>query len=133
MKKTFIKAGVTIGALALVSVVGFGAAFGYGGGGSWAIPYNYNQSTVTTPTVTAPVGQVLGATDFQFNSNLGYGMSNDDVKQLQTRLTSEGVYTGPITGYFGKLTLAGVKAYQKAHNIPTTGFVGTLTRAALNG
>jgi len=83
-------------------------------------------------TTTEPVGQVLGESTFVFNTDLGYGMSNDDVMELQKRLTEEGVYTGPITGYFGDLTLAAVKLYQAKHNIIQTGFVGILTRTALN-
>jgi hypothetical protein len=89
--------------------------------------------STTTATTTTPVGQVLGAsTRFIFNMNLGYGMSNDDVKELQERLTEEGVYSGPITGYFGDLTLAAVKLYQAKHGISQTGFLGPLTRGALN-
>jgi peptidoglycan hydrolase-like protein with peptidoglycan-binding domain len=60
--------------------------------------------------------------------NLYFGMmNNDDVKRMQHVLGVK-----PETGNFGLITLAAVKAYQKANNIPATGFVGTLTRASLN-
>lgn len=60
-------------------------------------------------------------------------MSGDVVTQLQNRLTAEGVYSGPITGYFGQFTLTAVKAYQKKEGIvPVSGLVGPLTRAQLN-
>ena len=59
-------------------------------------------------------------------------MRGEAVTELQKRLTAEGVYSGPITGYFGPLTFAGVKAYQKKYGISQTGFVGPLTRAKLN-
>lgn len=123
---------------------------GGGGGGYYYAPpvvTNSSTSTVTTSTsLQAPLlseasslptpsslGQVLGATAFNFSSNLTLGMSGDNVTQLQNRLTTEGVYSGPITGYFGHLTLAAVKAYQTKYNIsPASGYVGPLTRAQLN-
>lgn len=83
--------------------------------------------------ITGTSGQVLGAsTGFQFGKNLSVGMSGDDVTELQNRLTLEGVYTGPITGYFGPLTMAGVKAFQSKYGIDQVGVVGPITMAKLN-
>ncbi len=77
-----------------------------------------------------PVSQSTGGLITQ---TLRVGSSGAEVLELQKRLTLEGVYSGPHTGYFGPLTEAGVIAYQGAHGIPQTGVVGPLTRAALNG
>ena len=63
---------------------------------------------------------------------LQYGSEGEDVTELQNRLTAEGVYSGPITGYFGPLTEAGVKAFQAKYDIEQAGVVGPLTRARLN-
>ncbi len=87
---------------------------------------------VPTPT-PASTGQVLGASTYNFASNLTVGATGDAVSELQKRLTSEGVYNGPVTGYFGNLTLAAVKAYQAKNGIAQTGFVGALTRNSFNG
>lgn len=57
---------------------------------------------------------------------LSSGMEHPAVKRVQRLL---GV--SPQTGYFGPVTLAAVKTYQRAHGIPTTGVVGPLTWAAL--
>ncbi len=82
----------------------------------------------------ASVGRVLGASDFQFTTDLGFGMNVNDVVELQERLRAEGYFTfATSTGYFGSITLDAVKAYQTAHGIIATGFVGPLTRASLNG
>lgn len=62
-----------------------------------------------------------------FNTDLKYGMTSNDVKNLQIVL---GVT--PQSGYFGPLTLAAVKNYQASKGIITTGYVGPLTRQALN-
>jgi peptidoglycan hydrolase-like protein with peptidoglycan-binding domain len=74
-----------------------------------------------------------------FNTNLTVGSTGADVSALQTWLISKGFNIPSIsskaasTGYFGSQTKAAVVAYQKSVNIPSTGFVGPLTRAALNG
>ncbi len=89
-------------------------------------------STAAPISVT---GQVLGTStsQYQFTRALSYGRSGDDVRALQERLTAEGVYTGPITGYFGSMTRAAVKKYQTLKGIrPVSGIVGPLTLAALN-
>lgn len=84
-----------------------------------------------TPTAPA-VGEVLGESAFRFTRGLGIGSRGDDVTELQNRLTAEGVYSGPITGYFGSLTSQGVKNFQKKYGISQVGVVGPQTRAKLN-
>lgn len=66
---------------------------------------------------------------FVFNKNLWIGMNNSDVKELQKRI---GMIASYQTGYFGAITFTAVRAYQASKRITTTGFVGQLTRAALN-
>ena len=99
-----------------------GSSSGRGGGGSTTPP---PVTPITTP-VTVAVGQSV------FARLLSVGSTGDDVRNLQTRMLSEGVYTGPITGYFGPLTQAGVKAYQAKYGIDQLGIVGPVTRAQLN-
>lgn len=93
---------------------------GGGGGGS-------RRST------SQPQGEVLGASDYQFTRHMGVGTTGEDVSELQKLLTTLGYYQGPITGYYGPLTMAAVRAFQAANSIPQTGYVGPLTLAALNG
>jgi len=73
------------------------------------------------------------STQFKFREDLWFGMRANDVTELQMRLTAEGVYAGPITGYFGSLTRAAVMKYQANHGISAIGRVGPRTRASLNG
>jgi len=63
---------------------------------------------------------------YKFNKNLGYGMKDPDVVELQKRL---GVIQ---TGYFGTLTYQAVVNYQLRSGIVPTGFVGPLTISKLN-
>lgn len=104
-----------------------GSASGRGGGGGGG-------NTTPTPTPTAPVAVPAIVTTGQssFTRLLSVGSTGDDVRNLQTQLLSEGVYNGPVTGYFGPLTQAGVKAYQAKYGIDQLGIVGPATRAQLN-
>jgi hypothetical protein len=78
-------------------------------------------------------GEVAGAETFYFANDLRFGMSGNDVSELQKRFTAEGLFDDEATGYFGMLTLKAAKAYQKKYGLPETGFVGPMTRAILNG
>jgi hypothetical protein len=82
---------------------------------------------------------------FQFNKNLRRGISNTDVKNLQTVLGYLPIAEGAAlstTGYFGSATEAAVTAFQNmwSDKILTpngmssgNGFVGAATRTVLNG
>lgn len=95
-----------------------------------------NDSVSSVGTGNSPAvasnGEVLGVFTYHFDRELGVGTRGDDVVALQQYLTDIGFYTGPITGYFGPLTEAGVKAFQSANGIPNTGYVGPRTLALLN-
>jgi peptidoglycan hydrolase-like protein with peptidoglycan-binding domain len=66
------------------------------------------------------------------DTNLAYNSSGNAVYELQDVLISDGCLTHEPTGYFGLLTLNAVKCFQIANNIPSTGYVGVLTRTVLN-
>jgi hypothetical protein len=69
-----------------------------------------------------------------FTQNLYYGLQgNSQVTQLQEFLTSQNLYSGPITGNFYFLTLSAVKAFQTQQGItPAAGYFGPITIAAAN-
>jgi hypothetical protein len=73
-----------------------------------------------------------GKDGYKFLNPLTLGDQGTGVIELQKRLTAEGVYSGPITGYYGSLTETAVQAYQSQHGLNTLGNVGPGTRAALN-
>lgn len=76
----------------------------------------------------AQLGQQKTTTGgYCFTTDLKQGMTSNDVKNLQIVL---GVT--PTSGYFGPLTLAAVKKFQAENGIRQTGYVGPLTRQALN-
>jgi hypothetical protein len=62
---------------------------------------------------------------------LSFGARGSDVKALQMYLIQEGYLQGEATGYYGKMTVAAVRAYQKVKGITQTGNVGPATREAL--
>ncbi len=68
-----------------------------------------------------------------FTKNMGFGMRDTEVSALQFRLNTEVGTSLPGTTYFGSLTRSAVKSYQTMKGItPVSGYVGPLTRAALN-
>jgi len=87
------------------------------------------QITALLAQITALQAQIAGTGTgvVCFNTDLQKGMTSDDVKNLQIKL---GVT--PTSGYFGTITFAAVKTFQTAHGIINTGYVGPLTRTALN-
>ena len=97
-----------------------------------ATPVAVIATPVETVPVTENIGSVLGASTYNFTRTLRVGSKGDDVKALQERLTSEGVYSGLVTSYFGTATKAGVKAYQEKNALPAVGIVGPMTREVLN-
>ncbi|HLL54180.1 MAG TPA: M15 family metallopeptidase [Myxococcaceae bacterium] len=49
------------------------------------------------------------------------------VEQLQREMKAKGVYKGPVTGYFGNITNAAVRDFQKNHGLVVDGIVGPKT------
>jgi hypothetical protein len=92
-----------------------------------------------TGVAVLAIASVVGAQGYSFSANLTVGSTGPAVVALQTALISAGYNIPAIAsgaaskGYFGSQTQASVKLYQAAHGVPNTGFVGPLTRAALNG
>jgi peptidoglycan hydrolase-like protein with peptidoglycan-binding domain len=60
--------------------------------------------------------------------NLRVGTTGEDVRNLQLFLIRKGLLAPDLsTAYFGLKTKAAVILFQKANNVPGTGFVGPLT------
>jgi hypothetical protein len=88
---------------------------------------------ISTPTtVVSVVTPTATASSYSFVNPLTVGATGADVTALQQRLTSDGIYSGPITGYYGSLTEAAVEAFQTKHDLTPLGNVGPNTRALLN-
>jgi hypothetical protein len=86
------------------------------------ITFMVNQTTV-------PVGTGGPHT---FNDDLWFGQTSSEVTELQKVLISQDYLSSSATGYFGSMTQDAIRKYQAAKGISTTGYVGPLTRAALN-
>lgn len=80
------------------------------------------------PTASNPIARVM------FTRNFSMRSVGDEVKSLQETLRSLGFFPKgeEATGYFGKITEAAVKGFQKSRNIEMLGIVGPKTRKALN-
>lgn len=91
-----------------------------------------SQQNNLSPTVLSESNQTP-STLFHFSKKLSYGSKGNEVSELQKRLMSENVYAGPVTGYFGLMTIKAVKKYQAKNNLPQVGVVGFMTISSLNG
>ena len=79
-----------------------------------------------TPT-PAPAETESADGNVQYTKRLAKGSAGELVKQLQTRLTELGYYTGPISGNFQGKTAAAVKKLQKQNAVGVDGIVGEIT------
>jgi peptidoglycan hydrolase-like protein with peptidoglycan-binding domain len=104
----------------IASAVGPGAAAASNTGGGALVPPAGQHGIVANPT-SASV----------FTRTLRRGCRGADVKTLQVWLTDVG-YSVPATGYFGSMTRAAVRRFQRAHRLrPASGTVGRRTAAML--
>jgi peptidoglycan hydrolase-like protein with peptidoglycan-binding domain len=110
-----------------------GGSSGGGGGGSSSGSSSGGGTTLPIIPTTLPA--------YQITSNLWRGVKGQDVIALQTLLVKLGYTTADnITGYYGVITEASVKAFQKDHGIVSSGSplstgygaVGPKTRAQVN-
>lgn len=71
---------------------------------------------------------------YVFKKDLSFGMTDKDVMMLQEILKYEKLFPMNVesTGYFGSITFEAVKKWQAKYGIPSTGYVGQITRAKLN-
>jgi peptidoglycan hydrolase-like protein with peptidoglycan-binding domain len=104
----------------LASAIGPSVAAAGSTGGGALVPPAGQHGIVSNPTSVAVFTRTLRRND-----------RGADVKTLQTWLTDVG-YSVPATGFFGSMTKAAVKRFQRAHRlIPVSGTVGRRTAAAL--
>lgn len=95
-------------------------------------------TVATTATVANPIalaqtgtvqGEVLGASTFNFTRNLSYGVTGDDVTELQKVLMAEGyLKIKAATKWFGPLTKSALVKWQAKNSIPATGYFGSISR-----
>ncbi len=92
--------------------------------------------TIEKQVLYCPVPQATATpvtpAKYTFTLFLTTDSENNEVKELQKRLTNLGFYTGPVTGYFGTKTKEAVIKFQKVKGIDPVGYVGPGTRAVLN-
>ncbi|WNF37338.1 peptidoglycan-binding protein [Bacillaceae bacterium IKA-2] len=80
----------------------------------------------TTPTPTSPATQVP-TKQAETSFLLKVGISSEAVRELQHQLNYLGYFNHRITGYFGPITEASVKEFQKKNSLIADGLVTTST------
>ena len=108
------------------------------------VPTSTPSPTVTpTPTPQAPATQTPPPTRTTRPSAgpttqptpgpalLEEGDESRQVRELQVRLRSAGTYSAKVTGFYGRLTEAAVRRFQRAEDLPVSGAVDRATWRAL--
>jgi len=99
----------------------------------------YLDAAVSTASSTT-TSQPTPPASFNFTHNYQLRDVGEDIKLLQRYLNIHGFDLAPTglgspgneTTTFGMLTYKALVKFQLAHNVPGTGFLGPLTRGALN-
>ena len=86
--------------------------------------------TTTTTTSSGSTTQLARAAQALGSRTLRVGSKGNQVRVLQRVLTAVG-YRVRVTGYFGALTRAQVRRFQKNWTLPVVGYVGPATARAL--
>lgn len=100
------------------------------GGGNWSDP-NSNMGTSITPWNNGDTAAGWRTPCPAITRSLMVGVQGDDVTNLQTFLSNEGVFHANATGYFGSVTSNALKQWQGQNQITPVGIVGPQTRMAI--
>ena len=131
--RNLILAGVVVSALAQAPAAGAATATPAAGGTTTASAGTGGSSpTQAPPTSTSSGSTTQLARDAQAlgSRTLRMGATGKPVRVLQRVLTAVG-YRVRVTGYFGALTRAQVRRFQKNWTLPVVGYVGPATARAL--
>ncbi len=102
---------------------------------NYVVGYTLSKSGATISSSALPVtivsGRGLGISTYNFTRTLSFGMRGNDVTALQQILQAKGyLQLKAFTKYFGPLTRAALKAYQKDNNLAVNGiFDGNVQQA----
>ncbi len=107
----------------------------YGGGGMPSFGSSLGAANIST--LATWVSSVAGGSSSSAGASANAsasgvaGLSTAEVKKLQRGLARLGYFHHAITGYYGPVTVAAVKAFQKAVGLKSDGVWGPKTAAAL--
>ncbi|MDB9495792.1 peptidoglycan-binding domain-containing protein [Spirulina major CS-329] len=100
---------------------------------SLTLDLNPSRSTPAPPPTRPPQMRSFSLSELDLTRPLTlrdilrYGSHGKDVLVIQKILTDLDLYTGPLDGYFGRLTVQAVKDFQRIHTLLPDGIVGFST------
>ena len=95
-------------------------------------PSGMIQLITVVPVMPTPTVAPVTPTPTPNSLQLGF-TDSDAVRAVQKRLKELGFYKSGVDGYFGPVTEAAVKAFQKANGLTVDGKVGEKTLTKMNG
>ncbi|MGB3491612.1 MAG: peptidoglycan-binding domain-containing protein [Elainellaceae cyanobacterium] len=97
---------------------------------SWGVSWR-RVSSISLLSLVCALSLCFSPTQSANATLLRHADRSPAVTQLQQGLTTAGYYHGPITGYYGDLTMAAVRRFQEAQGIIVDGLAGPQTLSAL--
>ena len=88
---------------------------------------------IAGPNTLSALYGTSGSSSLPIDILLRRGSRGTPVTQLQTTLKAQGLYQGPVTGYYGGLTEEAVRKFQQAQGLSVDGMAGSKTLSALGG
>jgi len=85
---------------------------------------------LTTGMLVTGLPRSAAGSDFNKEGVAAFIIKNE-ITKMQETLRDKGHYSGKVDGIFGLRTRAGIRAYQKAENLPITGQVDSRTAEGL--
>ena len=118
---------VCLGALAVLpgcSMFGGGHSSSVGGGGAYNQSYNSGGAYNTASTAPTPPPSSSGSEQSV--------MTPETIRDVQTTLQQNHLYSGRIDGVWGPMTERGVRRWQQNHNMNATGELDMATLQSMN-
>jgi peptidoglycan hydrolase-like protein with peptidoglycan-binding domain len=115
--------------LALGALTALPACSMFGGGSSNSGSSQYSQSTTAAPPASYGANIASNATG---TSGTVAPVSPDMIRKVQETLRHNNDYAGHVDGVWGPMTENGVRTWQQAHNLNTSGEIDMATLQSMN-
>ncbi len=92
-----------------------------------------SQFSPSKGSISSEAVPLIGVNDTLLTQHLGIGSTGDEVKILQSALSSVGLISpNNVTSYYGSMTQNAVRSFQKSKGLPESGNIDDVTKEMFN-